>query len=212
VVIDLYCERTTPDLWAEPLNAASNVLFVVAAAVCARRARQRGQTDALALALVLGTIGIGSGLFHVFATRWALWFDVVPIAVFQLGYLVCYLRRAAHLHAFTVAVALAAFIGALAFGSTIPDRLNGSLAYLPALLVLGGLGADHWRRTGSRLLLVAAGLFVVSLGLRTIDSALCPVWPWGTHWAWHTLNAIVLACALEAYQRSRTVTRAAPQG
>lgn len=202
-MIDLYCERTSPDLWAEPLNAASNVLFLVAATACAQRARHYRQRDTFVLALLIAVIGVGSGLFHVFATRWALWFDVVPIALFQLGYLGCYLRRAAHLHTAVVTGSLVAFIGALALASVHADRFNGSLGYLPASLVLGGLGIDHWWRTGGRLLLIAAGLFVVSLGLRTIDVALCPHWPWGTHWAWHALNAAVLACAVEAYLRSR---------
>ncbi len=30
VAIDLYCERTDPGFWAEPLNALSNIVFFIA--------------------------------------------------------------------------------------------------------------------------------------------------------------------------------------
>ncbi len=36
-----YCERTGPDFWAEPLNAASNVAFLAAGRVRAPRPRGR---------------------------------------------------------------------------------------------------------------------------------------------------------------------------
>ena len=35
--IDAYCERLGPGLWAEPLNAVTNLAFLVAALFCARR-------------------------------------------------------------------------------------------------------------------------------------------------------------------------------
>ena len=37
-----------------------------------------------------------------------------------------------------------------------------------------------------------AALFAVSLAFRTLDRAVCPVWPLGTHAVWHLLNAGVL--------------------
>ena len=35
-------------------------------------------------------------------------------------------------------------------------------------------------------------LFLVSLGLRSVDLTWCQSWVWGTHWAWHLLNGVVL--------------------
>ena len=37
--IDLYCERTGPELWSEPLNALSNLAFIGVAALLWRRAK-----------------------------------------------------------------------------------------------------------------------------------------------------------------------------
>jgi hypothetical protein len=43
-----------------------------------------------------------------------------------------------------------------------------------------------------RALLLGAILFAVSLTFRTIDQPLCTFWPYGTHFIWHTLNALLL--------------------
>ncbi|KQQ45639.1 hypothetical protein ASF58_18860 [Methylobacterium sp. Leaf125] len=56
-----------------------------------------------------------------------------------------------------------------------------------------GLGLlDPARREAGLGLLGVAALFAVSLGFRTLDRAVCPVWPLGTHAVWHLLNAGVL--------------------
>lgn len=70
--------------------------------------------------------------------------------------------------------------------------------YIPALsaLVAYGLAIRYTapgpaRRYG-RWLLVAAGVFAVSLTLRTFDAPLCGQLPFGLHFLWHCLNAVVL--------------------
>jgi hypothetical protein len=45
---------------------------------------------------------------------------------------------------------------------------------------------------------LAAILFVISLAFRTMDQAVCPGFPLGTHFIWHLLNATVLLVLLEA--------------
>jgi hypothetical protein len=41
-------------------------------------------------------------------------------------------------------------------------------------------------------LLTGSILFIVSLSARTVDNLVCPVWPLGTHFLWHLLNAELL--------------------
>jgi hypothetical protein len=36
------------------------------------------------------------------------------------------------------------------------------------------------------------GIFSLSLVARSVDAAICPVFPLGTHFAWHLLNGLVL--------------------
>jgi hypothetical protein len=68
VIIDLYCERTSPGLWAEPLNALSNLAYFAAAWGVWRIARGTGDPGARLLVGVLVAIGTGSALFHAFAS------------------------------------------------------------------------------------------------------------------------------------------------
>jgi hypothetical protein len=51
----------------------------------------------------------------------------------------------------------------------------------------------------SRLLLLAGAVFVVSLSARTLDQPFCPQWPFGLHFIWHLLNAIVLFLIVRAH-------------
>jgi hypothetical protein len=199
--IDAYCERLGPEFWAEPVNAVTNLAFIVAAVVGWRAFRRRGGDDlAVAwLVVVVTAVGIGSFLFHTVATVWAALADVLPITLFILSYLALVLRRGFALRwwaalALTVvflpvSTAVEAGVGALA-----GDALGGSEGYLPALAALVVCGAWLAARAHAlgRPLLVAAGLFALSLTFRTLDMPLCPVFPLGTHFLWHLLNGLLL--------------------
>jgi len=47
-------------------------------------------------------------------------------------------------------------------------------------------------------LLIAAGVFTLSLCLRTVDAAACERFPLGTHFLWHLLNGAVLYLAVRS--------------
>jgi hypothetical protein len=201
-VIDLYCERVGAGISGEPLNALSNGFFLLVAVRCALEARCLGQRESVALAAVLFAIGIGSALFHTLATGWAQWLDVIPILAFQLLYLGCYLRRLIHLRHSQCVSLVAVFAALIGLASAFPALVNGSLGYVPAALVLVLLGMESRRAEGDMMVSLAATLFVVSLLARSIDNALCEIWPYGTHFVWHSLNAGVLYLILTAYMRS----------
>jgi len=59
------------------------------------------------------------------------------------------------------------------------DTLNGSIYYLPSLCMLVLLGYYD------RRIFLAAALFTFALIFRSIDRAVCPVFPLGTHFLWH---------------------------
>ena len=69
--IDAYCERTDASFWSEPLNAVTNLAFLITALVSWQRVRGERLPLAGLLCALLAMIGIGSFLFHTFATRWA---------------------------------------------------------------------------------------------------------------------------------------------
>ena len=210
--IFVYCERgLDPGFWAEPLNAVSNLAFLVAAGLALaqwRRGAQPGRRAELALIGLVGVIGIGSFLFHTLATRWAAVADVAPIGVFMLAYLVYALRRFVGLAWSGTAGLLALFAAAMwAAGSVwcgAGPCLNGSLGYVPALLALAGVGLWlGWQRhAAARALGCGAGLFLVSLTCRMLDRTLCAATgAHGLHFIWHLANATLLYVLLDAALR-----------
>jgi hypothetical protein len=208
--IDIYCERMGPQFWAEPVNAVTNAAFLIAAGWVLVVLRREGRLEA-GSGLLLGlltAIGIGSFLFHTVATRWAALADVLPIMLFILAYLALTMRRGFQLSwvwsgAITVAflpasAGLSSLLGALGGAA-----LGGSSGYLPALLALVFAGSWLLARqvSAGRWLLVAAGVFFVSITLRTLDQPLCQATPFGTHFMWHVLNAVVLGLLIWALAR-----------
>ncbi|MFY9289910.1 MAG: hypothetical protein WAP03_04300 [Methylorubrum rhodinum] len=212
-----YCERTDAAFWSEPVNAATNAAFLVAALAAALRAR--GDRPVLALACVVAVVGIGSFLFHTLANRWSMLADVIPIAVFIHGYFGLALARFFGLRPGLAALATLAFAGAgfglapaldALTGRDVAALTNGSIDYLPALLALLGVGLGLARRVpwAGRAVLGTGALFVVSLAFRTLDARACAALPLGTHFLWHGLNALVLYRLLATAARFRA--RSAP--
>ncbi|WP_132254795.1 hypothetical protein [Methylobacterium segetis] len=166
--IRAYCERTDPGFWAEPLNAATNAAFLIAAALAGWRAVAGVGTGAghpssphaippgivdppaLALAILAACVGAGSFLFHTLALRWSMLADVIPIALFIYAYFLLAMRRFLGLGIAGATTATLCFAGAslalepvlsLLAGRDLGAATNGSIDYVPALLALLGVGA-----------------------------------------------------------------------
>jgi hypothetical protein len=205
--IDLYCERIGPGLWAEPWNAATNLAFIAAGVllvVALRRAEPAERRDPAILCLValVFIIGVGSGLFHTFAQVWAVLTDVVPIVLFILLYMYLALRR---LLALPLSSCLLGVAVVLVLTVAMPVGFGFSVSTygvaLAAMLGVGGVLHFGRRHAAGPRILVTAGVFAVSLALRTADLPLCAALPLGTHFLWHLLNAVVL------YSLTRTMMR-----
>lgn len=208
-MIDLYCERLAPGLLGEPLNTVSNVAFIVAGVLAWHAS---AQTAVRVLATLVILIGCGSFLFHATASAWAQWADVIPIAVFQVLYLALYLRALAGQTLVTSTTVVAFYVVMIALpGAFAPAAFDGSLAYLPALLVLSLLAADARRRHADSRLPLAVVLFALSLTARTLDLPLCAALPAGTHFLWHLANSAVLYLLVAEFAR-RSPSRPATAG
>ncbi len=204
--LDGYCERLGPAYWAEPINAVTNAAFLIAAVLMWRRTG--GLPLARAMCLVLGAIGVGSYLFHTHAQVWAAVADVTPIGAFILLYLFAINRDAFGLGTWTALGLTALFFpyaGMMVPVFSMVPGLGGSAGYAPvALLIL--LYAAFLRDKIpdlARGLAIGALILVISLSFRTIDEAVCPALPVGTHFLWHILNGIMLGWMIEVYRRLR---------
>lgn len=142
--IDIYCERTDPGFWAEPVNALTNAAFLLAAYLLYRAYRQGWRRDwpSLVLITLITIIGIGSFLFHSFANRWSLLADIIPIALFIWFYLFAFLRRFVNTRPFTILGSYAAFAALnWAVARYVPgEMVNNSQGYFPALIAMAVMG------------------------------------------------------------------------
>ena len=140
-MLDLYCERTSPDFWAEPVNAVTNLAFVLAAWMVWRLARRERALDTGMIALIglIVAISLGSFLFHTLASELSRWLDILPIFIFQLLYLGSYCRRVIGLPMTPVSLLSFVFLLAALGASQFSAYLNGSLIYAPAWMVIAML-------------------------------------------------------------------------
>ncbi|MHA3978898.1 ceramidase domain-containing protein [Halovulum sp. GXIMD14794] len=196
--VDNYCERLGPGFWAEPLNAITNAAFIIAALVVWAILGGKRDPGARVLTVILFAIGVGSFLFHTYATRWAGAADVLPILLFILVYIYLATRRF-----FEQGILGGAFMVALFFPfswavtllvGSVTGPLNGSLGYVPVPVLILIYAAILWRGAPltARGLAIGAGILLLSLFFRSIDEAVCSVVPIGTHFLWHSLNALML--------------------
>ncbi|MEM9044639.1 MAG: hypothetical protein AAGC81_08070 [Pseudomonadota bacterium] len=259
--INAYCERMSAEFWAEPVNALTNLAFIVAGIGCLIYARIMHRRDGAVtyLGVLICVIGVGSFLFHTFATRWAALADTGPIMIFILSFFTIAMNRFLDLSWAKAGILTIGFLAALIAGALmtrgggidilVPGEpfstqttvfwvalsitfatimlaggtlttaaivtfgfptaalligqfinlftgplITGWQPYFPAFLALMGVGLylfssghDAWP-----WLVGAAAIFAVSLTFRTLDQPVCGVFPMGTHFLWHVLNAAVL--------------------
>jgi len=195
-MIDLYCERVGTGLFAEPLNAVSNLAFLIAAFISWQDVKQLQAPggNLFLIPVLMAVTGLGSLLFHLLANPSSQVADLVALLLFQLAYLWLYLQRTELLNTTPRIIFITLFLLSVFYLSLFQQYMNGSLLFLPSLLVLLGLGIYHAStgRPGTRVIVLATLFFLTALIARTVDIAVCATWPVGTHFLWHILNAMVM--------------------
>ncbi|MEJ2227817.1 MAG: ceramidase domain-containing protein [Alphaproteobacteria bacterium] len=233
-----YCERgLDPSFWAEPLNAITNLGFIVASVLAfwELAARSAGESKWFRYLLIANVfaIGVGSFLFHTYATADTALADVAPIGLFMLVYLGYALYRFVGLPVVVVVPAQMAFAYVIKqamelecwswkLGFSLPATsfegrtcMNGSLGYMPALAVMLLIGG--WlmirRHPAAKLILGAAIVFTLSVSLRTMDRVWCQDVVLfgkavGVHFLWHIFNSVTLYLLLLAAVRHSVARKA----
>lgn len=200
--IDGYCERTSPAYWSEPINAATNLAFIIAAVVMWRRTA--GDALARALCVVLFCIGAGSYLFHTHATGWAALADVAPIGIFILLYLFAVNRHVVGWSLWLALLGTAAFLPYAALITSIVGRIpyfaiSNFYWSVPILLVIYGFAIRKRFPSTASGFFIGAAILSLSITLRSADEILCTTWPLGTHFLWHCLNGLMLGYMIHVY-------------
>ena len=94
-MMDVYCERVGAGLLAEPLNAVSNISFLLAAWAAWVLAKRTGTLSAgvRILITIAASVGVGSILWHTYPVSLTLILDIVPILVFISWFIWLYTRN-----------------------------------------------------------------------------------------------------------------------
>lgn len=203
---DSYCERTDLSYWSEPLNALTNMLYLIGAIYMFQRSRGDATNIARTLSVLLGLIAIGSYLFHTHATFWAMLTDVIPIGLFILVYLFAVGRDFLN---WPLWGAIALTIGFVPFAAIMVPLLDRipfigiSNFYWTVPILLIGFAPLVVKNNRSTAIGMVAGALLLSLSItvRSLDLILCDLFPTGTHIFWHGLNAIMLPMMIEIYRR-----------
>lgn len=202
--IDNYCERVAPGLLGEPLNAVTNLAFMIAAFWLWRIARRHGRDRSWmlrTLVILLFATGVCSLIFHSFANVIGVILDSLALTLCLLAAILfsarVWLRQGWWLAAlWPVGMIVAAFV----LGSFVPVEGAAYLGpfatgvLMAAILILRGHPAG-------RDVAIGIACFVPSFFFRTIDAPVCEAFPSGTHFLWHMLNACVLGFAILPFAR-----------
>ncbi|MBL6623405.1 MAG: ceramidase domain-containing protein [Rhizobiales bacterium] len=197
--IDIYCERVSSDLFAEPINFLSNIAFIIAFYILLRKLKDVSFSDkshkrySTILTYLILLIGLGSFLFHAFGNLWSAFADTLPIMIFILFYLYIAVRFYLEQTNLLSVVALIIFLSLnILLGYAGVEEISSYLTALFAMLFISAISLVKQELEISRGLFIASIIFIISLTFRQIDAFACSYIPFGTHLIWHILNAILL--------------------
>ena len=193
--VDIYCERLEASFWAEPINAISNLSFIVAGFFLWRL---RSSHSKLIATLVI-LIGLGSFSFHTFANRLTGLLDVLAIALYLVAFAFMIPKQWSRNSILIQLGSVLLLILSIVLAQLLISHLKPALPWLPPGVYLGAwlaliiftLVTQYSNPSAARFLWMAVIVFPASLLSRQIDMPLCDSIG-GSHWLWHLLNGLTL--------------------
>ncbi len=198
----VYCEQGLINHLFEPLNTISNLFFVVSAVLLFFYFKKKKITDfksKLFIGLIL-LIGMGSLIWHIVPMMATFFLDVIPIAMFLVVYLFFLLEKIVANKKIAMLV-LGVYLLLVILGFIIFPTLFSSSGgiYILTLLFLGGtVIVSYFKNILFKPVSVIFVLFLVAFIVRQVDLTVCPFFPLGTHFAWHTINAFIAYYGVKA--------------
>ena len=193
--VDIYCERLDSGFWAEPINAISNLSFIVAGFFLWRLKSHRSTLMATLVIL----IGLGSFSFHTFANRLTGLLDVLAIALYLVAFAFLIPKQWSRNSLLIQLGSVLMLIVSIVLAQSLMSYLKPALPWLPSGMYLGAwlalmmfaLITQYSNLHAARFLWLAVIVFPFSLLSRQIDMPLCDSIG-GTHWLWHLFNGLTL--------------------
>ena len=194
--LNIYCERLGPGFWNEPINALTNLIFILFGFILVFKTMPNKLCLFLSIQIIL--IGTASFLFHTFANILVGLIDTVSIMLFGVTYVFgsnYYLLKLSTVTSLIIAFSLVPFsfivsqLTIMSFGS-----LNGSTLYLSFIILFvtySYLIRKEFAQM-STILFCSALFLAISIFFRTIDIISCNSISVGTHFVWHIMNGLLL--------------------
>ena len=195
--MDFYCERTNEQIFNEPVNAISNIFFIIVSLSLIKILR-RNQSNKIYYIqpILIFFIGIGSFLFHLNPNIITLYSDVIPIFLFSLSFIFFFNRDLININYLNNALLFLLFFFLFLFitPKLNYEILNGSEFYFANYFFLTMYTIWLYLKKSDffQLLLLGFIFFNLSILLRSLDNHICEYFSIGTHFLWHFLNAYLL--------------------
>ncbi|MEQ1849055.1 MAG: ceramidase domain-containing protein [Candidatus Peribacteraceae bacterium] len=191
-----YCEPMLSS-GMEPLNAISNLGFILVALYIIRRHRT---IELLPVGVLTLLLGLGSFAWHTFRSIPTYYADTAPLAFLLL--LVTYLIfKRYHAYAPIVGFLVIGIIYSILEYHFVLADPGCSEIYFSIILTLLGLVVLQWiaKKQRTTQLFTVFILFSVGYGIRQLDQVLCnsPIFSYGTHWIWHLICAGAIYYAIQ---------------
>ena len=192
-----YCESATNFWLHEPLNAITNLAFIIGAYYLFKLIKKEKLSMPLGLILLslMIILGLGSLAWHSYRSLPTLLLDEIPIYIFIIfaGY---YLTQSlTHIQKITLMILVSIGVIYYLIFAYIPgiNLSNGVLKYVFALLIFIVLSTLVVEKSGSgHNFIIPISIFVFAIVFRIIDLFVCSKFPIGTHFIWHILVALVM--------------------
>jgi hypothetical protein len=193
--VDIYCERLDTSFWAEPINAITNLSFIVAGLFIWRLRTPR--SNLMAILMIL--IGLASFSFHTFANRLTGLLDVLAIALYLVAFAFLIPKQWSRNSLLIQLGSVLMLIVSIVLTQSLMSYLKPALPWLPSGMYLGAwlalivyaLITQCSNMPAARFLWLAVIVFPISLLSRQLDMPLCDLIG-GSHWLWHLLNGLTL--------------------
>ena len=193
--VDIYCERLDASFWAEPMNAISNITFILAGYFLWRLRSPRSTLMAVLVIL----IGLGSLSFHTYANRLTGLLDVLAIALYLVLFAFLIPKQWSRSSMLIQLGSVLLLIFGIVLSQLLITQFKPALPWLPPGMYLGAwlvlivyaLVTQYSNTSAARFLWLAGLVFPLSLLSRQLDMPLCEFTS-GTHWLWHLLNSLTL--------------------
>ena len=187
-----YCERASLDFFGEPFNSITNIFFMITAFLVLRLYRDYISFFSIAF------IGLSSFAFHTYQNSFTGLLDILAIIIFMLIYTTNIYKKLIGFNFFYSSfIALSFVISCYLFGILLRNSVIGTSSfYFPIIFHLLFL-IIYFRYINLdfnylKYLVLSITIFSTSIILRVIDQSVCNIFPLGTHFLWHMLNAIFL--------------------